>query len=99
MKANPYVYAGIAIAYIGIVALFLRFIESIRHDTPDTILDGMRFLSLFTLSAVIMGFLFFSEPLVLFLEHKKSEAITFFLKTIGTFALITSVLLAFASMQ
>jgi len=51
----------------------------------------MTMLSLFVLSAAIMGYLFLSEPLQLFLENKKQEAVTFFAKTVGIFACFVAV--------
>lgn len=43
-------------------------------------------LSLFVLSAAVMGYLFLSEPLYLLLENRKREAIVFFAKVVGIFA-------------
>jgi hypothetical protein len=43
-------------------------------------------LSLFVLSAAVMGFLFLSEPLYLLVENKKKEAIIFFAKIVVFFA-------------
>ena len=64
MNWNPLLNSLAAAAYIGLVVLFLNFIESLRHDTPDTILDGMAFISLFTFSVAIMAFLFFYQPII-----------------------------------
>lgn len=46
----------------------------------------MTMLGVFVLSAAVMGFLFLSEPLRLFLENQKQEAFIFFAKTVGVFA-------------
>lgn len=99
MKWNPFLNALAAFAYIGAVRLFMGFIESIRHDTPDTLLDGLGFLSLFVLSVVVMAFLFFYQPVARLIENKKAEALSYFLKTLGVFALITITILAFVSLQ
>jgi len=88
-----------ALAYIGAVALFMRFIESLRHDTPDTLLDGMGFISLFVLSAAVMAFLFLYQPLVRLIEGKRAEAVAYFLKTLAVFGLVTAALLTLASLQ
>lgn len=61
MKWHPSLNAAAAITYILIVALFMRFIESVRHDTPDTFVDAMGILSLLVCSAAVMGFLFFYQ--------------------------------------
>ncbi len=99
MKWNPLVHALAASLYIGLVALFMRFIESIRHDTPDTFVDGLGFLSLFVCSVAIMAFLFFYQPVALLIEGKKKEALVYFIKTIGSFALITVCILILTSLQ
>lgn len=99
MKWNPFLNAVAASAYIGCVALFMHFIESIRHDTPDTLVDGMGFISLFVFSAAIMAFLFFYQPTLKLLENKKAEAVSYFLKTLGIFGAITVGVLTLASLQ
>jgi hypothetical protein len=45
-------------------------------------------ISLVVFSAATMAFLFFYRPLVLLLEHRSSEAVAFFLKTLATFGVI-----------
>ena len=91
--------AAASAAYIGAVALFMQFIESIRHDTPDTLLDGMGFISLFVFSAAVMAFLFFYQPALRLIENKKTEAVSYFVQTLGIFGVITVVVLALASLQ
>ncbi len=99
MKSNPVLNALGATAYIGLVVLFLRFIESIRSDTPDTYLDGMGFVSLFVFSAAIMAFLFFCQPTLLLFENKKKEALSYFFKTLGIFGAVTAALLTLVSLS
>ena len=99
MKLNPFLHATAAVGYIGAIALFMRFIESRHHDTPDTILNGVGFISLFVFSAAVMAFLFFYQPLLLLTENKKAEALSYFLKTLGTFGAITVIVLVFISLQ
>ena len=99
MKWHPFLNAGLAVAYIGAVSVFLRFIESIRHDTPDTWIDGVGFMSLFVFSAAVMAFLFFYQPVSLLVENKRAEAVSYFLKTIGLFGIVTAIVLTLASLQ
>jgi small-conductance mechanosensitive channel len=81
---KPFTYALVAIAYIVTIVLA---VNSSKYFLPkETILIPMVMLSLFVLSAAIMGFLFLSEPLKLFLENHKEEAVVFFAKTVGIFA-------------
>ena len=99
MRWNPVTNALAAVAYIGAVALCMHFIESLRHNTPDTLLDGMGVMSLFVLSAAVMAFLFFYQPLLFLIENKKSEATSYFLKTLGTFGVLTILILTLVCTQ
>ncbi len=82
---KPFVYALVAAVYIVFIVTTLN---TVSHFLPpkDNIIMPMTMLGLFVLSAAIMGFLFLSEPLRLFLEGHKKEALTFFLKVVGIFA-------------
>jgi len=62
-------------------------------DKPDTFLAPVVFLSLLTLSVAVMAFLFFYQPVMLFIEGKKKEAVNFFVKTVGIFAILTAIYL------
>lgn len=99
MKWNPFLSALAAAAYIGAVGLFMQFIQSLRHDTPDTLLDSMGVLSLFVFSAAVMAFLFFYRPILLLVENRKSEAVSYFLKTLGIFGVLTVLVLTLVSVQ
>jgi hypothetical protein len=93
MHKNPYLHAVAASAYIiGIVLLINSFGQL---NIEDTILAPMVMLSLLTLSAAVMGYLFVYAPLQLYLDGKKSEAVSLFFKTVVTFAVITGALLIF----
>lgn len=99
MKWNPTLNALAAVTYIGVLVSFLRLIETYRHDTPDTMIDGIAAISLFSFSAAVMGFLLFYHPLAYLIEGKHSEAIAYFGKTIGIFGVIVVVLLTLAFLQ
>ena len=88
MRWNPILNAAVVATYIAGIAFLLQFVQSIRHDTPDTFIDPIGALSLLVFSVAVMGFLFFYWPVVLLLDHKKEEAVSYFLKTLGTFGLI-----------
>jgi len=81
---KPFLYALAAVLYIVIIVFGINFIDKFLPE--ETLLIPMAMLSLFVLSAAIMGFLFLSEPLQLFLENRKKEAITFFFQIVGIFA-------------
>jgi hypothetical protein len=86
MKLTPITNAGLAFAYITFIVFAVQTFAP-GPDTPDKFpLTPIAVLSLFTLSAAVMGFLFLYEPLRLFMEGQKEKALPFFLKTLGTFA-------------
>lgn len=99
MKWSPYINAFIAILYICVIVIFTHFIGKIRHDTPDTIFDGIGALSLFVFSAATMGFLFFYQPVIKLIENKKTEALSYFFKMLTTFGILTIIMLILVSMQ
>lgn len=99
MRWNPLLNAVGATTYIGAVALLMQFIQSLRHDTPDTPLDGMGVLSLLVFSAAVMALLFFYQPIVLLSENKQKEALSHFGKTLGAFGVITMCLFVLISLR
>ena len=94
MSKNPFLNAIAASLYIGLVALILNTVGHFAGDKPDTVLAPVAFLSLFTLSAGMMGYLFLSEPVQMFLSGEKKKAVTLFVQTLGVFAGITVALFA-----
>ena len=90
---KPFSFAGAAPAYIVLIVSGINYVGTIMRDQQETIFIPMAMLGLFVLSAAIMGFLFLSEPLKLFLEGHKQEAVSFFLKTVGIFACFVAVFL------
>ena len=92
MTKNPFINAGTATAYIAAIALFMFY--GIRLAPPkDTILTPIAIISLFTLSAAVMGYIFLYQPLMLFLDGHKKNAVNLFLQTVAVFAGITVVIL------
>ena len=94
MIKNPYLNAFMALGYIALIILVINKTSSIAANTPDTLLAPVTMLSLFVLSAAIMGILFVYEPARLFLENQKQQALSFLLKTVGTFACFVVILAA-----
>jgi len=88
MTKNPFYNAIFASFYIVVVATFMT---SMEHLAPQgkTILVPVAMLSLFVLSAAIMGYIFCYEPINYFLDGKKNEGLKLFLMTVGVFAVIT----------
>jgi hypothetical protein len=88
MTKNPIINAIAAFLYIvGIVSL----IWSLQDETPqpDTIFAPLAMLSLFVLSAAVMGYVFLLEPLKLYFDGEKVRAVNLFIQTTITFAILT----------
>ncbi len=81
---KPFLYASGAALYIVLIVFIINALTSILPG--KTILIPMVLLGLFVLSAAIMGFLFLYEPLNLYFENHKKEAVVFFAKIVGFFA-------------
>src|SRR6266700_1122599 len=93
MSKNPIINALSASAYIILVVSVMTFVTKPLKNKPDTFFAPITFLSLLTLSVAVMAFLFFYQPLQLFIEGKKKEAVDLFVKTVGIFGAITVVIL------
>jgi hypothetical protein len=81
---KPFIYSLLAALYIAFLVLGINYILPMLPQ--KSILIPMVMLSLFVLSAAVMGFLFLSEPLKLYMDGAKQEAVSFFTKTVGIFA-------------
>ena len=93
MSNNPVINALSALVYIILVVTVMTFVTQPLKNKPDTFFAPITFLSVFTLSVVVMAFLFFYQPLMLFIERKKKQAVSLFVKTVTIFAAITTVVL------
>ena len=83
---KPFLHAlGAALYIVGIV-LVAQAVGSVLKHKPDTIIIPMTMLSLFVLSAAVMGYLFLAEPITLLIENRKREGILFFGKVVAFFA-------------
>src|SRR3989344_3403847 len=93
MSKNPIINAFSASTYIILVVTITTFISQTLKSKPDTIFAPITFLSLLTLSVAVMAYLFFYQPLQLFIEGKKKQAVNLFVQTVGIFAALTAVVL------
>jgi len=94
MTKNPFINALSAAAYIILVVTVMTFVTQPLRDKPDTFFAPIMVLFMLTLSVAVMAFLFFYQPLLLFIEGKKKAAVKLFAKTVGIFAALTGVVLA-----
>ena len=93
MSKNPLINALSASAYIILVVSVMTFVTQPLKNKPDTFFAPVTMLFVLTLSVSVMAYLFFYQPLLLFIEGKKMEAVDLFIKTVGIFAAITGVIL------
>jgi hypothetical protein len=92
MPKNPFVNALLATTYIVVVSSVMYYGPK-PNGGDDTVAAPIAALSLLTLSAAIMGYLFLFQPLQLYLTGKRQEAVTLFLRTVLIFAGFTALAL------
>ncbi len=96
MTTNPFLNAAAALGYI-IAVVFVMYYGGPLLGGPngqDTVFIPMAMLSLFVFSAATMAYIVLYQPMVMFLENKKVEAVNLFLKTIATLGVFMVVLFA-----
>jgi hypothetical protein len=85
---TPLLHALVAFGYICLVASLMFYGQPfVRQE--DAVIMPIAALSLLTLSASVMSYLFLYIPLAQLLCGKKVEALHFFLKTVSYFAVLT----------
>ena len=92
MSKNPVLNGIVALAYIFFVSTVMN-LGSKMAPKEDSFLAPLALISLFTLSAAVMGYIFCFQPLQLFLDGKKKAAVNLFLHTLLVFGGITALLL------
>ena len=92
MSKNPIINGLSALIYIVSVA-FIMYFGTKNLPKEDTILAPIAMISLFTLSAGVMGYIFGLQPIQLYLNGKKKEAVQLFLKTLMVFGFLTTLIL------
>jgi len=96
MTKNPYLNALLAALYIVFIVLLITYGPALVRDKPDTILAPMAMLSLLVFSVAFMGYIFFFQPVLMYFDGQKREAVEFFTKTLVTFAVITGIVILVA---
>lgn len=92
MSKNPLVNGITASAYIFLLVLVMNWgMKMVPH--PNSFMAPVAVISLFTLSAAVMGYLFCYQPAQLYFDGKKKQAVRLFMQTVGVFAGITAVIL------
>lgn len=93
MTKNPFLNALAASAYITVLVSVLS--NAPKMNIPeDGVVIPIAMLSLFVISAAMMGYFFIYQPLRLLFENKQQEAVRLFLLTVASFAGITVAVVA-----
>ena len=92
MSKSPLLNASAAIIYIVLVASVMYYGPQLAGRV-DGVIVPIALLSLFVLSAIVMGFLFLYQPMELYFSGEKKEAIRILVRTIGIFGSMTVVIL------
>lgn len=92
MTKNPVLNALVAALYIVFISSVM-FVGTRFFPSGPSFLAPVAVISLFTLSAAVMGYVFCYTPVVMYLDGKKKAGLELFLKTTGTFAVFTLVFL------
>ena len=93
MSKNPLYNAFGAALYIFLVVTVMTLVTQPLRDKPDTFFAPITVLFMLTLSVAVMAYLFFYQPLLLFINGKKKQAVDLFVKTVGYFAIFTALVL------
>lgn len=83
---------GVVVYVLG-VATIMNNAQRIFGNGPGTVLTGVVFLMLFSVSAAVVGSLVFGYPVVLFLNGQKREAVRALATTIGGMVIETGIVL------
>ena len=92
MSKYPVLNGLAASAYIVLVAAVMSWGTKLASK-PDTFLAPIAIISLFTLSAAVMGYIFCYQPAQLYFDGKKKQAAALFLQTVIVFGCLTAIAL------
>lgn len=89
LMKKPFQYATLAAGYIVGIVSFIQLLNNWQVD--DNAAAPVLFLSMLVTSVAVMGFLFLSQPIMLYIDGAKKEAVNFFLQTLLFFVLYSVV--------
>lgn len=75
--------------YIILVGSFMYYGGSVKIGNSNTFLIPIAFLMLFVFSAALTGFLIFGKPAQLYIDGKKSEALSLVFQTLAFLCAVT----------
>lgn len=87
------------LAYVSLVVLFMNNAQNI-FGKGDNLMAGIIMLLIFILSALITGSLVLGQPVLLYLDGKKAEAVKMLFYTIiSLFVILALVILAYLGLK
>ena|SRR3989344_9557354 len=90
MSKNPILNALAAEVYIILLVLLMNFGIKMAGQ-QNSLIVPIAMISLFTLSTAVMGYLFCYQPIQLYFDGKKKQAVKLFLQTTCIFGGLTFV--------
>lgn len=95
MTKKPFINALFAVIYIVLIVLGMNLLfKTETNEGIGQFFIPIMVISLFTLSAAVMGYVFCYQPLRLYLDGKKEQAVKLFIKTVIIFACIIFTIIA-----
>jgi len=88
MSKNPFINAVAASLYIITLVLVMNWGSQVAPKNAQ-IMAPIVMLSLFTLSAAVMAYLFGYQPVQMYFDGKKKQAVRLFLQTVAVFGGLT----------
>lgn len=92
MTKNPWINALAAALYVVVVAVVMYYGPRMA-GRANSVIVPIAVISLFTLSAAVMGYVFLYQPVQLYFDGEKINAVNLFVKTVAVFASITALFL------
>jgi len=86
MTKNPFLNALFAISYIVILVSLASLVPTFFANSEDNIFMPMSALSALVLSVSVMAYLFFYQPVLMFLDGEREKGVKLFLHTVAIFA-------------
>lgn len=87
MTKKPIYNALVAFIYIVAIVFIVNWAGN-NEILETSLLMPIMMLSLFVLSAAVMAYLFLYQPVMLYLDGKKKDAVSLFMKTLLIFAML-----------
>ncbi|MEK7185169.1 MAG: hypothetical protein AAB726_00940 [Patescibacteria group bacterium] len=98
MTKNPFYNALFAIAYIIVLVSTVSWGQNLFGGPDESIFYPMAALGTLVLSAALMAYLFFYQPVLMLIDGEREKAVKLFLQTVGVFAGAVVVILIFSQL-